>query len=124
MQVVPIGSIDCKKFVNQFLKAGTKLRSERHLLVLERQRAEESKIHREIQRRKDLISEGEVFILQVSGTDLTGGDNPDLQSALKKMGAASESIDMTHSSSPSLKGFTGTLAGTIVRLLNDSLGLG
>ena len=115
MILFPIGTIDCKIFVNQFLKTGTKLRSERHLLVLEKQRAEESKIQREIQRRKDLISEGEDFPLlvngaesrSVSGSGGAGYNSSDLLSALKKMSVASEPIDMTHTSSPSLKGFTG-----------------
>ena len=82
-------------------------------MILEKQRAEENKIHREIQRKKDLISQGEVFLLQVSESQ-TGGESADLLSALKKMEMASECIDMTHSSSPSLKGFTGEIIVAVV----------
>lgn len=57
--------IDCKKFVNQFLKTGTQLRSTKHLLVLEKQRAGEHKIHRESRKKNELISEGEDFLLDL-----------------------------------------------------------
>jgi hypothetical protein len=61
-----IGAVDCKIFLNKFIKIGTKIRSEKHFLIIEKQKNYEKSMKMEIDLRNDLFNDGKNFLLDVS----------------------------------------------------------
>ena len=112
-------AIDCKKFIGPFLALGKKNRSDTHAAALQRQREASKKAKKLEEDRNTALWKGEEFTLEPNLTQ------EDLASALEKMTIAAAAIDMTHSSAPSLKSFTGGgMKPTIFRdLIKTTLGL-
>jgi hypothetical protein len=65
--------VDCKLFLNIFIKIGIKLRSEKHLLIIEKQKNHEKNIKREVDLRNDLFRGGKNFQLDVSTDEIMNG---------------------------------------------------
>ena len=94
-------AVDCKKFIGPFVALGKKIRSDAHAATLQRQREANKKAKKMEEDRNMALWKGEEFTLEPNLTQ------EDLASALEKMTIAAAAIDMTHSSAPSLKSFTG-----------------
>jgi hypothetical protein len=94
-------AVDCKKFIVPFLALGKRIRFDKHAKQLEKQRDLTKKARKIEEDRNAALWKGEAFRLERNLTQ------EDLAAALDKMTASAATIDMTHSSAPSLKSFTG-----------------
>ena len=94
-------AVDCKKFIVPFLALGKRIRFEKHSKQLDKQREVTKKARKIEEDRNAALWKGEEFRLERHLTQ------EDLAAALEKMTASAATIDMTHSSAPSLKSFTG-----------------
>ena len=95
------GEVDSKEFLTRFLTEGKKVRFEKHRIFLEGQRKaiKEAKIEEE-RKLADLWDKAE---FKTDGKFTSS----DMDSAMEKICEQAEKFDKTHSSAPSLSGFTG-----------------